>query len=76
MHRADVLDDHQLANRVSRDLSQHGFDHQVREYEGRFEIWVSDEAYSRERANASRLCAKTQNTHPPLSPRNPGIVMR
>ncbi|MGH8608156.1 MAG: rhomboid family intramembrane serine protease, partial [Gammaproteobacteria bacterium] len=44
MHRADVLDDHQLANRVSRDLSQLGFDHQVREYDGRFEIWVCDES--------------------------------
>ncbi|MGH8603280.1 MAG: hypothetical protein ACREXR_11065, partial [Gammaproteobacteria bacterium] len=44
MHKAGVLDDHQLANRVSRDLSQRGLDHQVREYDGRFEIWVYDES--------------------------------
>jgi len=44
MHKAGVLDDHQLANRVSRDLSQRGLDHQLREYDGRFEIWVYDES--------------------------------
>ncbi|MGH8579313.1 MAG: rhomboid family intramembrane serine protease [Gammaproteobacteria bacterium] len=43
MHKAGVLDDQQLVNRVSRDLSQRGLDHQVREYDGRFEIWVYDE---------------------------------
>ncbi|MGH6635797.1 MAG: rhomboid family intramembrane serine protease [Gammaproteobacteria bacterium] len=44
MHRAGIIDDHQLAHRVSRDLSRLGFDHQVREYDGGFEIWVYDES--------------------------------